>query len=79
MKKYTEKYKNHSKNIIVLTGHMGSGKTSIAKALAKSLGWRFYDSDFEIEKNRSKKSHLNSKRQCLKVESVENPIVISME
>ena len=50
MKKYTEKYKNHSKNIIVLTGHMGSGKTSIAKALAKSLGWRFYDSDFEIER-----------------------------
>ena len=49
MKKYTEKYKNHSKNIIVLTGHMGSGKTSIAKALAKSLGWRFYDSDFEID------------------------------
>lgn len=34
---------------IYLVGLMGAGKTTIGKALAKRLGWRFVDSDHEIE------------------------------
>lgn len=34
---------------ILLVGHMGSGKTSIGRRLADSLGWPFVDSDAEIE------------------------------
>ncbi|MEK9741740.1 MAG: shikimate kinase [Pelagibacteraceae bacterium] len=37
-------------NTIVLTGMMGSGKTSIGKELALNLGIKFFDSDHEIEK-----------------------------
>ena len=34
---------------IVLIGPMGAGKTSIGQALARELGWEFYDSDQVIE------------------------------
>lgn len=34
---------------IVLTGFMGSGKTSTGRLLARHLGWRFLDLDQEIE------------------------------
>ena len=33
---------------IVLTGFMGSGKTSVGRVLAERLGWRFLDLDAEI-------------------------------
>ena len=33
---------------IVLVGHMGSGKTTISKALAKALGWGFVEADDHI-------------------------------
>ena len=35
---------------IYLTGFMGSGKTTIGRALAEELGWMFSDLDEEIEK-----------------------------
>ena len=34
---------------LVLVGLMGAGKSSVGKRLAKQLGWRFVDSDEEIE------------------------------
>jgi shikimate kinase len=34
---------------ILLVGHMGSGKTSVGRRLAETLGWPFADSDAEIE------------------------------
>lgn len=37
-------------NTLVLTGMMGSGKTSIGKELARNLGVKFFDIDVEIEK-----------------------------
>jgi shikimate kinase len=35
--------------MVVLTGFMGSGKTSTGQALAELLGWDFVDLDHEIE------------------------------
>jgi shikimate kinase len=35
---------------VVLTGFMGSGKSTIGPLLAESLGWRFMDLDSEIER-----------------------------
>lgn len=35
---------------IILTGFMGTGKTTIGRALAMRLGWRFLDTDLEIER-----------------------------
>jgi len=34
---------------IILIGYMGSGKTTVGKALAAELGMRFYDLDWYIE------------------------------
>ncbi len=38
-------------NQIFLIGMMGSGKSSVGKALAESLNWTFYDIDHELEKD----------------------------
>ena len=35
--------------VVALTGFMGAGKTSVGRALAALLGWRFMDLDQEIE------------------------------
>lgn len=35
---------------ILLTGFMGAGKTSVGRKLAKRLGYRFIDTDSEIER-----------------------------
>jgi shikimate kinase len=37
------------KNIIYITGFMGSGKSTIGPILANTLGWDFYDLDKVIE------------------------------
>ena len=39
---------------IILIGYMGSGKTTVGRALAKELGLRFYDLDWYIESRRRK-------------------------
>ena|SRR5436309_2226467 len=43
------------KNLIYLTGFMGSGKSTIAPILANTLGYTFFDIDEEIEKATGKK------------------------
>ena len=40
---------------IILVGYMGSGKTTVGKALARSLDMPFYDLDWYIE-SRMRKS-----------------------
>jgi shikimate kinase len=40
---------------IILTGLRGSGKTELGKILAKSLKWKFVDTDKIIEKEEKKK------------------------
>ncbi|MBW4056323.1 MAG: shikimate kinase [Proteobacteria bacterium] len=37
-----------SKKLLILTGFMGSGKTSVGKIVAKRCGYRFVDLDAEI-------------------------------
>lgn len=43
------------KQIIYLTGFMGSGKSTIGPILANTLGWDFYDLDRVIEKKAGKR------------------------
>src|SRR5215472_15329797 len=38
------------KTSVFLIGPMGSGKTAVGRALARSLGLAFYDSDAEVER-----------------------------
>jgi shikimate kinase len=40
---------------IVLTGFMGSGKTTIGRRLAERLGWRFVDLDSTIEQREGRR------------------------
>lgn len=41
--------------VIVITGPMGCGKTTIGRSLAARLGWQFYDADdFHSEANKEK-------------------------
>jgi shikimate kinase len=42
-------------SLIVLTGFMGSGKSSVGRALALLLDWNFVDLDCEIEREQGRK------------------------
>jgi shikimate kinase len=42
-------------SLIALTGFMGSGKSSVGRALATLLGWNFVDLDCEIERSAGRK------------------------
>ena len=44
---------------IILVGYMGSGKTTVGKALSKETGMMFYDLDWYIE-SRMRKSRMSS-------------------
>ena len=44
-----------NKNIITLTGFMGSGKSYVAQILARELGYKLVDTDSEIVKRQGKK------------------------
>lgn len=44
-----EQFNCRNKSNIILVGFMGSGKTSVAKIIAKALKMKFIDSDREIE------------------------------
>lgn len=37
-------------NQVALVGLMGAGKTTVGKILAQNMGWRFVDSDREVER-----------------------------
>lgn len=39
----------HSPPVVALTGYMGTGKTTVGRALASLLRWSFFDLDCEIE------------------------------
>ncbi|MCI0355196.1 MAG: shikimate kinase [Acidobacteria bacterium] len=41
--------KSGSSRAVFLTGFMGAGKTTVGKALARRLGWRFVDLDRNIQ------------------------------
>lgn len=41
-------------NKILLTGFRGSGKSTVGKALAEKLDWKFFDLDEEIERKEKK-------------------------
>jgi shikimate kinase len=47
--------KNQKKNLVFLTGFMGSGKSTIGPILANALGWDFIDIDKNIERKASQK------------------------
>src|SRR3989338_11106644 len=39
---------------VILTGFMGTGKTAVAEALAKRLGYQFLDTDLMVEEETGK-------------------------
>ena len=39
---------------IFLVGYRGSGKTTVAAALAEMLGWKWLDADAELERRAGK-------------------------
>jgi shikimate kinase len=39
------------KELLYLTGFMGTGKTTLGRVIANCLGWEFFDIDREIEKD----------------------------
>jgi len=39
---------------LVLIGLRGSGKTTVARHLARRLGWPWFDSDLEVERRAGK-------------------------
>jgi shikimate kinase len=47
--------KNQKKNLVFLTGFMGSGKSTIGSILANALGWDFVDIDRSIERKADQK------------------------
>ena len=49
-KKSEEKSSAVTSSLVVLTGFMGSGKTTVGRALAELLGWDFIDLDEVIER-----------------------------
>jgi shikimate kinase len=51
---FLKKYQNYHDKNIALIGHMGSGKSTIGKLIAKKLKLRYLDSDQLIEKNTNK-------------------------
>jgi shikimate kinase len=77
------------KNIIYLTGFMGSGKSTIGPILANTLGYRFIDLDCYIEEQTSKtiskifaeqgeKAFRALETQALKVLTHDQNVVISL-
>lgn len=45
-------------NLIVITGFMGTGKSSVGRALARTIGYSFIDSDREIESREGRTIHM---------------------
>lgn len=45
----TERLSRHATRRVLLVGMMGAGKTTVGKLLAGKLGWRYVDSDDEVE------------------------------
>ena len=41
---------SYKKTKVILTGYRATGKSSVGRILASMLDWRFFDTDFEIEK-----------------------------
>ena len=54
---------------IILIGYMGSGKTTVGKALSKETGMMFYDLDWYIE-SRMRKTRWQSLRMSSSVVAV---------
>ena len=55
MTNLSEKFKKIHIKKIALIGHMGSGKSSVGRKLAKKINWDFYDTDAEIERELEKR------------------------
>ena len=49
---------------IVLTGFMGTGKTSVGKELSRRLGYQFIDTDILIEEKEGRLLLLSSRKRA---------------